>query len=331
MLQHETTPHPVDPAIEPYIERFRATMEAEGVTIDDARKRYAALLAEQGNPDGPVRTLDLEIPTRHGAMRARHYRPANETSALLFYMHGGGFAVGDLESVDMVLHTISQRAGIAILSVDYALAPEHPYPVALEQCRDALVWADANRDTLGGPGPLALGGDSAGGNLTALLSRWAASEGGPRITWQAVINPVLDFLALDNEISGSHALYGASPMLSTDTMLGFMSSYFPDERSKVEASPLQSAFDDSILPPTFLAAGQCDALRDEATAYAHRLAVAGVPISFSVYPGMTHNFITLTRYTETARRFVADFAEQARRWAADATSAAAVVPDTTSP
>ena len=318
MLNTETAPRPVAEDILGYVERFRATMEEGAPDVPESRTRYATLLAEQGAPEHPVVTRELEIPTRHGAMRARLYLPDGGGDGLLLYMHGGGFVVGDLDSVDTVLQSVTGGAGIAVLSLDYYLAPEHVYPVALDQCVDALVWADAHRGELDGGGPLAVGGDSAGGNLATLLTHWAASNDGPLISWQAVINPVLDFLALDGEISGSHALYGSSPMLSVDAMTHFMASYFPSREAKIQASALRIIDDYSVLPPTFLAAGQCDALRDESIAYAGRIAAAGVPLAFTVYPGMTHNFITLTRYADSAREFVRDFTEQASRWIARA-------------
>ncbi|WP_338890920.1 alpha/beta hydrolase [Rhodococcus sovatensis] len=310
----ETVPRPIDPAIADYVSRFDAAMSEPGNTISEARARYRQLLAEQGAPDEAVISRHLTIPTRHGDLPARLYLPHN-AAALMIYAHGGGFAVGDLDSPDRVLHTVSLGADVAILSLDYALAPENMYPIAFEQCKDAILWAEDNRDLLGVSGPLGMAGDSAGGNLTALLSHWAANEGGPTISWQALINPVLDFLALEGEVRGSYAHYGASPMLSTDTMRGFMFSYFVDHAARVDSSPLHVIGDYSILPPTFVAAGQCDALRDEGICYASRLAVAGVPVSLSVYEGMPHNFITLTRFSESAQHFVEDFVREARRWA----------------
>ncbi|MBN9189271.1 alpha/beta hydrolase [Microbacterium sp.] len=314
-FKSEIAPRAVDPAIERHIARFDALMAEPGLEIDDARERYASLLAERSALGAAVATRDLSIPTRHGAIPARLYSP-EDSAALLVYMHGGGFAVGDLDSPDPVLHAVSREAGVSVLSLSYALAPEHMYPVAYEQCQDALVWANAHREHLDGPRkPLGIAGDSAGGNLTALLSHWAATTDGPELTWQALINPVLDFLALDGALVGSHRLYGQSPMLSTETMRGFMASYFPNRTAKIEASPLRSIADYSLLPTTFVAVGQCDALRDEGIAYAVALAAAGVPVSLEVYSGMTHNFLTLTDLSVSARRFVEDLVRGARRWA----------------
>lgn len=310
----ETDPRSIDPAIADYVARFGAAMSEPANSMSETRDRYRQLLAEQGAPDEPVFSRDLTIPTRHGDLSARLYLP-EDAAALLVYAHGGGFAAGDLDSPDRVLHTVSRGAGVAVLSLDYALAPENMYPVAFEQCKDAIVWAENNRDLLGVVGPLGMAGDSAGGNLTALMSYWAAGDDGPTISWQAVINPVLDFLALEGEVRGSHAHYGPSPMLSTDTMRGFMSWYFVDHAARVDASPLRIIGDYSILPPTFVAIGQCDALRDEGIDYAASLAAAGVPVALSVYEGMPHNFITLARFSRSAQHFVEDFVREARRWA----------------
>lgn len=310
----ETVPRPVDPAIADYVARFDAVMSAPVTDMSEMRARYSQLLAEQGAPVDAVLSRDFAIPTRHGDMPARLYLPENP-AALLIYIHGGGFAVGGLDSPDRVLHTVSRGADVAILSLDYVLAPEHMYPVALEQCKDAVEWAEDNRASLEVTGPLGVAGDSAGGNLTALLSHWAATENGPTISWQGLINPVLDFLTLDGEMRGSHGHYGSSPLLSTDAMRNFMSSYFVDTAARVDASPLRKIGDFSILPSTFVATGQCDALRDEGVSYAAQLAAAGVPVTLSVYKGMPHNFITLTRFSTSAQNFVDDFVREARRWA----------------
>lgn len=309
------TARPFDPEIVPTMERFAATMVVEGLTIDDLRRRYAAFMGDQGAPATPVPTRDILVPTRHGDMKARLYLPSEPSPALLIYAHGGGFVVGDLDTLDVPLHAVSHGAGVAILSLDYALAPEHMYPIALEQCQDALVWADRHRSELGVDGPLGVAGDSAGGNFAALLSQWAISTGGPAITWQALINPVLDFTVAEESRTESHRLYGDSPMLNTEAMRLFLDSYFKDRRDLIEASPLLSETDSSALPPAFIAAAECDALHDEAVEYAEKLRAAGVPVELNVYEGMSHNFMTLTHVSGTARRFVDDFTAAATAWA----------------
>lgn len=309
-----TQAQPMDPEILPFANRFATQMGEPGVSVDEWRRRYAALLAEQGSPASPVATRDIEIPTRHGSLTARLYLPESDDPALLVYMHGGGFVVGNLESLEVPLHALSRGAGIAILSLDYALSPENMYPVALEQCQDALRWAEQNLGTLGVAGPIAVGGDSAGGNFAALLTLWARDTDGPKIDWQVLINPVLDFPAVDTMGTESHRIYGDSPMLNTQAMQIFMKSYFKDELAKISASP--SLRDDlSGLPPAFIAAAECDPLRDDSIAYAKRLSDVGIRASLSVYEGMTHNFAVLTHISGTARTFLGDLIDAASAWA----------------
>ena len=304
-----------DPDVIPAMERFGATMMVEGLTIEDWRQRYAGLMAEQGIPTDPVSTRDLTIPTRHGEMKARLYLPAEPSPALLVYAHGGGFVVGDLDTLEVPLHAVSRGSGVAILSLDYALAPEHRYPIALEQCQDGLLWADQHRAELGVDGPLGVGGDSAGGNFAALLSQWAVATGGPALEWQVLINPVLDFPAVEKASTESHRLYGDSPMLSTEAMQVFLASYFRSPADTLEASPLCADIDCSTLPPAFIAVGECDALHEDSVAYAEKLRAAGVPVQLEVYQGMPHNFMTLTKVSGTARRFLQDFTAASAAWA----------------
>ena len=223
--------------------------------------------------------------------------------------------VGDLDTLEVPLHAVSRGSGVTILSLDYALAPEHMYPIALEQCQDGLLWADQHRAELGVDGPLGVGGDSAGGNFAALLSQWAVATGGPTLDWQVLINPVLDFPAVEKASTESHRLYGDSPMLSTEAMQVFLASYFESPAAMVEASPLCTDIDCSALPPAFIAVGECDALHDDSVNYAKKLRAAGVPVQLEVYQGMPHNFMTLTNISGTARRFLKDLTDATTAWA----------------
>ncbi len=171
-------------------------------------------------------------------------------------MHGGGFMVGDLESVDRPLHEISRKARIAILSLDYALAPEHSYPIAREQCEDAVRWSSVQQTALGlAPGPLGIGGDSAGGNMAALLALHFRDEGNSPIGWQLLINPVLDFPGVEAPHTASHRAFAAGPILNLEVMKSFNAAYFKDEAAKLEASPF-SRRDFANLPSAFIAAAE---------------------------------------------------------------------------
>lgn len=299
---------PIDPAIAPLIDRFDKALNVPGITIEQMRQAYSKVLAEQGKPAAPVDTRDLFIPTRHGLMKARLYRPVIDARLpLVLYIHGGGFVLGDIDGLDTPLHVVAHQSGCAILSIDYALAPEAPYPIPFEQCQDALVWAVDHKDDLVVGSALGISGDSAGGNLSALLAIWARDNNGPSIDWQGLINPVLDFPAVEQKSTVSHRLYADGPHLTADAMAMFMSHYFTDDQHKIEASPLRVATVDG-LPSTFIAVAQLDPLRDEGIAYAVRLAEAGIPVESHCYEGLSHNFIVMSHVSEKSKEFLGQFA-----------------------
>ncbi len=302
----------LDPQIVSHARAIDENMLDRDASIAELRSRYSGLLAEQGRPNPAVTKRDISIPTRHGSIQARLYTPPTAARIpLLVYMHGGGFMVGDLDGLDVPLSNLSSSSGIAILSLDYALAPEHPYPIALEQCGDAIGWASEHSASLGCSAELGIGGDSAGGNMTALLALRCRDAGGPDIAWQALINPVLDFFGADQEKTASHRDFADGPILTREIMQMLNSGYFADDNARTAASPmLQSDF--AHLPPAFIAAAECDPLRDDSVGYAEKLRAAGVPVELFVYPGMCHNFITLTHISDVARAFIADMAASAR-------------------
>lgn len=314
-LSSESVDSPeLDAEIVPIVEEFDSSMGVPGLSVDELRNRYRALLAGQVQIAEPVSTSDVAIPTRHGEIPARLYRPDAEHGApLLVYMHGGGFMVGDLDSVDPALHFLSREAGVSVLSLDYALAPEHRYPVALEQCEDALSWAARNLHVLGAAPRLGVAGDSAGGNLAALLSLRARQLGIQNLAWQALINPVLDFPAVEETATLSHRQFAEGPVLSAEIMKAFIAAYFPDDGSKLVASPLHVSNIPPDLAPAFVAAAECDPLRDDAVAYADRLQVADIDVELHVYRGMCHNFITMAGRSGTALSMLRDLAASARR------------------
>ena len=295
---------PIDPEIAGLIDRFDAALLKPEMTVEEFRRSYSEALSEQGAPKDPVHTQDLVIETRHGPMKARIYRAdADDELPLVLYIHGGGFVLGDLDGLDVPLHVIARKSGCAILSIDYYLAPEAPYPIPFEQCQDALVWAAENRRALNVSDKIGVAGDSAGGNLTALLALWARDNNGPKIAWQGIINPVLDFPAVEQQSTLSHRLYADGPHLTAEGMKMFMEQYFVDEKHKIEASPLlaESVAD---LPPAFMACAQLDPLRDEGLAYAQRLADAGVDVETHCYEGMSHNFIVMSHLSRKSRLFL---------------------------
>lgn len=301
----------IDKEIAAFIERFEDEMGQEGQDVSTLRQTYRTLLTEQGKSLSPVETRQIHVPTRHGPVLTRLYSESQSIKPLVIYMHGGGFVVGDLDSVDLALHRLCREADVNILSIDYALAPEHKYPVAFEQCQDILEWSSSNLSLLGSQYKIGVAGDSAGGNLAALLAIWARDTAKIDLQWQCLINPVLDFKNVLNPRTKSRIAYTAGPILNAEVMKFFIESYFSSHDDLIAASP--SLIDNfSGLPKAFIAVAECDPLRDEALEYGENLQAAGVPVTTKKYKGMTHNFIILTNLSKIARQFIDELIESAR-------------------
>lgn len=239
--------------------------------------------------DDEVVTTDIEVPGGDGDRPARWYLPTRgpvATTAL--FLHGGGWVLGDLESNDAMVRELTRLSGCAILSVDYRLAPEHPYPAALNDAHAALEWVATsaehrNRDRL------VVVGHSAGGNLAAALTLRSVSGAGPRVDAQVLLCPVLDH-DVDRE---SYRRFGDKLLLTRAEMIWYWDLYHEEVRgrSQPELSPLRSS---SFLglPPTTLVIGGADPLRDEALEYSRRVTDAGVPIETLCIDGVPHLFLT---------------------------------------
>ncbi|MFB9186661.1 alpha/beta hydrolase [Dactylosporangium sucinum] len=205
---------------------------------------------------------------------------------MLCYFHGGGFVFEDLDSYDPFCRVLANASGCLVASVGYRLAPEHPYPAGLIDCYTATAWLAANPGGVGArPGPVAIGGDSAGGNLAAAVALMARDRRGPDIAHQVLIYPFLDPACAEP----SHARL---PWPATEDMLWCWDQYLPAAAARDDpyAAPL-SAGDHRGLPPAFVLTAEFDPLRDEGAAYAERLRVAGVPTRYECWPGQLHGFL----------------------------------------
>jgi acetyl esterase len=251
------------------------------------------VLAPPPPPVGEVR--DLTIPHPAGIpLPARLYRPAMAEGALplLAYFHGGGWVIGDLDTHDVVCRELANRAGIGVLSVDYRLAPEHRFPAAVEDAFTATKWAHAAAESLGfDPSRLAVGGDSAGGNLAAVVTLLARDQGGPPLAAQVLIYPATD-LGMTHP---SHQRWAEGYLLTRPTMEWFRGHYLSDPEREIadwRVSPLRAG-DFRGLPPAFVLTAEYDPLVDEGEDYASRLAQAGVAVETHLMPGMIHGFLTM--------------------------------------
>jgi acetyl esterase len=207
------------------------------------------------------------------------------------YLHGGGWVLGDLDAYDGLCRTLAAKLRCVVVSVDYRLAPEHRFPNAPEDCYAAARWVAENAASLGiDPGSIAVGGDSAGGNLAAVVALMARDRGGPRIAYQILVYPVTE-RSFD---TGSYRDNGADYFLTTDMMIHFWKEYLSgeDDAASPYASPLR-AKDLKGLPPALVITAEFDPLRDEGETYAKRLEQAGVPVRVSRYDGMIHGFYAM--------------------------------------
>lgn len=276
----------------------------------EARRRLTAAYAGKPIPVRAVEDLQIDAPV---PLRARHYVPPEPGGPhpLLVYYHGGGFTYGDLDTHDGVCRTLCRHAGAHVLAIDYRLAPEHPFPAAADDAHAAFHWAVANASRLGAdPGRIGVGGDSAGGNLAAVVSQLAARDGGPAPVLQLLIYPAVDFTTRRR----SRDLFGEGFLLSDPEMNWFEDNYLGTARTQAgdpRASPLL-AEDLSGLAPAFVVTAAFDPLRDEGEAYVKALQEAGTPATLRRFPGFIHGFINGAGVSRTARDALVEIAGATR-------------------
>ena len=280
-----------DPDLAPWAPAFSQFSFAD---IPAARAGEAELLTVLPPYQGPVplEVDELMVPGPEGApdVRVRRYRPAGQDGPLpaLVYLHGGGFVVGSLDLYDADARRIAAEVGAVVFSVDYRLAPEHPFPAGLEDCYATLVWVAENAGELGvDPDRIGVGGESAGGGLSAGVALLARDRGGPRLCLQFLGIPELDDRLETESMRTIEAPITtiANGEISWDSYLG------TGVRGTDQASPYAAparATDLAGLPPALVTAYEFDALRDEGIAYAQRLMSAGVSTELHVYPGAFH-------------------------------------------
>ncbi len=308
MSQPPVADRSTDPALDPGARRVLEVIRLAGrppverLSPDEARRGYReARAALSPAPPDVALARDLEVPGPAGPRPARLYRGAGTTEAplpVLLYLHGGGWVIGDLETHDVVCRSLANRAGCAVLSLDYRLAPEHPFPAGVEDAWTALRWLAAEAGTLGlDPGRIAVGGDSAGGNLSAVLALLARDAGGPAPCLQLLIYPATDFAGRHP----SREVNAAIPPIPRPTMDWFQAHYLPHARDAADwrASPLLVPSVAGTAPALVVTAG-FDPLHDEGEAYATRLEAAGVPVERRDFPGQIHGFLTMGRLVPEA-------------------------------
>jgi len=288
---------------------YKAFQEAgrpayEALTAPEARAYYSqARFATNPEPPELARIAQLSIPASHGVIPARLYVPKEPhrhdglAPALVFF-HGGGWVIGDLDSHDVVCRLLADAGALMVISVDYRLAPEHKFPAAADDAIAATQWIAANARDLGiDASRLSIGGDSAGGNLAAVVALAARDAGGPALAGQVLIYPATDFAMTH----GSHSEPETSVLL-THSVIRWFRDHYLDGAADIHdwrASPAR-AQNLAGLPPAYVLTAGADPLRDEGDEYAARLKQAGVSVTTRHYPGQFHGFFTMGKLLQQA-------------------------------
>jgi len=298
---------PLDPQAQAYLDQMAAMQVPHIATLTPEIVR-AGIAAQfeaerQQTPPEPVAHVEnCTIPGPAGEIPVRVYTPHGDGPfPVLVFFHGGGWVICSLDSHDGICRALANDVGCVVVSVDYRLAPEHPFPTAPEDCFAATEWVAAHAGELNAdPARLAVGGDSAGGNLTAIVTQMARARGGPALAFQLLIYPAVDFRSDAGYPSMTDNAQGY--LLDKQAMDWFRDHYLRDEadRTNVQASPMLAS-DLRGLPPALVITADYDPLRDEGEVYAQRLQEAGVPVTVRRYPGMIHGFFGMTALFDRAK------------------------------
>jgi len=247
---------------------------------------------------------DVSIPLEGREIKARVYRDNDGTDLpVLVYFHGGGWVVCSVDGYDYLARLLCKKTRAIVVSVDYRLAPEHPFPAGVEDCYGCTLWVSRNARSLGGdPGKLMVCGDSAGGNLAAVVARMAAAKKDPKIAFQVLIYPVLDISRMD---TASYAKYENGFILTKREMEYYRVHYLrnPADAANPLVSPLLADVP-ADLAPALIVAAQFDVLHDEGQAYRDKLKAAGVPVRYEEFQGVLHSFVAMTGLIPQSHRAI---------------------------
>ena len=305
--------------LHPQADAMLKQMEADGVPdISEMSVTQARMFLETAfagmvpNPEPMAEVQDFTVPGPAGRLPVRLYKPegSGSTPPLVVFFHGGGWVIGSIESHDATCRALASASGCAVASVEYRLAPESAFPAAPEDCYAATLWLAENAAELGVDGErLAVAGDSAGGNLAAVVSLMARDRGGPRISYQVLIYPAVD---VEGDYP-SRTENAEGYFLTARAMRWFYGHYIQDESHAKDtlASPLL-ADDHSGLPPAIVITAGYDPLRDEGEAYAEKLREAGVEVKVSRNEGMIHGFASMIGALDDARASLGEMGHELR-------------------
>ncbi|HEY0736374.1 MAG TPA: alpha/beta hydrolase [Herpetosiphonaceae bacterium] len=303
---------PIDPQMQAFLDQQAALgappihkLTPEQVRSSSRLQLQQAALYYTPEQVAKIENRTIEVPT--GEIPVRIYTPEGDGPfPLLVFFHGGGWVIGDLDSHDDLCRALTNAVGCVVFAVGYRLAPEHKFPAATEDCYAAAEWVIAHAAELNAdPDRVAVGGDSAGGNLAAVVTMMARDRGGPRLSFQLLIYPATDF---STEFP-SREENAAGPVLDTETMIWFRDHYLNGEADMTNplASPLLAS-DFHSLPPALVITAEYDPLRDEGEAYAEQLKAAGVPATVRRYDGLIHGFFSFGVGVDKVRQAMAETA-----------------------
>ena len=301
---------PVDPHIAPLLELLATVPPMHEGSPEEARAAFRQLAVGGRQPEHVVRVgsvEDLTIPGPAGDLAARVYRPEQDGAVpTVVLFHGGGWVIGDLDTHDNMARSICRDCEAVVVSVDYRLAPEAPFPAAVEDAVAATRWVASRLVDFGGDDRLAVAGDSAGGNLAAVVAQQLRDAGGPALAGQLLVYPAVD-------VTGDYASRWENAegyFLDLPTMAWFMDHYAADAalHEDPRISPLRHT-DLSGLPPAVVVTAEYDPLRDEGEAYAAALSEAGVGVEVRRFDGMIHGFFDMGGFSPAAQAAVDEACE----------------------
>lgn len=301
----------MDRQLDPQAQALLNQMAASGApaprNITEARQGYLEIRPLAGAPEPVNKVADRQIPGAVGNISVRIYTPLDGINLpILVYFHGGSFTVGDLDTHDAPLRALANRAGCIVVAVAYRLAPENQFPAAPEDAYAATKWVVEHAAEIGGDATrVAVGGDSAGGNLAAVVTLMARDRNRPALVYQVLIYPNTDATM---STASWQELGNKGYILTTEGMASAFAQYLPGSVDKKNSyvSPLWANL--NSLPPALIIIGECDPLRDEDEAYAERLKQAGVPVVSKRYDGMIHGFFQMAGALDAGKEVIVEIA-----------------------
>jgi acetyl esterase len=313
-IRAKEIPMPLDPQASAFLKQAAESgaPPLESLPVAQAREFLRALFIPGGPREAIKKVENRVIDAGNGRLPVRIFTPdAAGPLPILVFFHGGGWVLGDCESYDIPCRALANGAGCIVVSVEYRLAPEHKFPAAPEDCYAAAVWTVRNAGSIGGdPARVAIGGDSAGGNLAAAVAQMARDRGTPPLSFQLLIYPVTN-CAFDTP---SYRANADGYLLTKNAMEWFWGHYLasPSDGAKPYASPLRaSTF--ANLPPALLITAEYDPLRDEGAAYGARLKEAGVKVLHSDYAGTIHGFFSLPHILDQGKKLHGEIFRELRK------------------